>query len=167
MSEIRNQLKNQSFAAVLPSSFEVVGGRVFPDEPSTDDQLVLAQIVKTWQAAHNPTYGTPIGGSSSTVTAVGAGSEASVTVLEALKSEVYQVQAVSITNAGSGGPVVCSVSIGGVPLIAANVTDPASSGPVALSLPVFVDVNSSLTFKVLSGTATDATISVQSIKTSQ
>ena len=167
MSEIRNQLKNQSFAAVIPSSFEVVGGRVFPDEPSVNDQLVLSQIVKTWQAAHTPTYGTPIGGSSSVTTATGAGSEASVTVLEALKSEVYRIQAVSIANGGSGGPVVCSVSLGGVPLIAANVTDPASAAPVALSLPVFVDSASSLSFKVLSGTATDAVISVQAIKVSQ
>tara|TARA_R110000824_G_scaffold136258_3_gene299851 strand:+ start:286 stop:789 length:504 start_codon:yes stop_codon:yes gene_type:complete len=167
MSEIRNQLKNQSFEAVVPSSFGVVGGRVFPDEPSVEDQLVLAQIVKTWQAAHNPTYGTPIGGSSEVQTAVGAGSAASVDVVTAVKSQVIQVQAVGITNGGGGDVVVCQVFLGGIPLGDPAAIDPSSTGRVALSYPVFVDNTTSLTFKVLSGTATDATISAATIKISQ
>ena len=69
MGEIRNQLKSQSLAAVLPSAFSDVGGRVFPDEPSLEDQLDLRQIVNAWAAVHAPNYGQPIpqtGGSAST-----------------------------------------------------------------------------------------------------
>ena len=171
MSEIRNQLKNQSFEAVVPSSFGVVGGRVFPDEPSVNDQMVLAQIVKTWQAAHNPTYGTPIGGSGEVSSGDGAGAQALVTVLSAVQSEVYRVQAISCNNKGLD-PMIISIFAGGVPIVVEAGAQPgnlpvetATGAP--LSLPLFVDVNTPLTYQVLSGTATDATLNVLSIKVSQ
>ena len=76
MSEIRNQLKNQNLEAVLPASLAQVGGQVFPDEPSIQDQLDFAQIVRTWSSVHAPTYGNPIGSTSSTITKAGAAGEA-------------------------------------------------------------------------------------------
>ena len=167
MSEIRNQLKSQSIQAVVPSTFESVGGRIFPDEPSVDDQKILSQIVKTWQAAHSPTYGSPIGQSSQTFTGTGAGGEAEVEVVTASKSQVYRIQGIALANAGGAAPVVCKVLIGDCPLVFDLTGAPSTTTPFPLTQPVFVDLNSPLKFAVLSGTASDAALIVNAIKVSQ
>jgi len=167
MGEIRNQLKNQSIEAVDPLAFETVGGRVFPDEPSISDQQALAQIVSTWQAAHAPTYGQPIGQSSQTVSAAGQGGEAEVDVLTATKSQVWRVQSIALDNAGAGAPVVAKVLIGGCPITVDLTCPPSTSAPFSIINALYVDLNSPLKFAVLSGTATDATLIVNAIKVSQ
>jgi hypothetical protein len=167
MGEIRNQLKSQSLESVNPDTFNSVGGRVFPDAPSIQDQLDLEQIVKAWGAVHAPTYGNPIGQSSKTVTAAGQGGEAEVTVLSAEKSEVYRVQGVAIQNGGAGAPVIAKVLIGDCPLVFDLTGAPSTTTPFPLTQPVFVDLNSPLKFAVLSGTATDALLIVNAIKVSQ
>ena len=169
MSEIRNQLKNQSFSVVDPSAFNEVGGRVFPDQASVDDQFTLREIVSAWSAVHAPTYGNPIGQSSTTVTKAGAAGEAEVDVLTAVKSEVYRVQAIALANGGGAAPVVAKILLGDCPLILDATAAPASAGEPVLSGtgPFFVDVNSPLKFAVTSGTGTDATLIVNAIKVSQ
>ena len=167
MSEIRNQLKSQSLAAVVPSSFNTVGGRVFPDDTSIQDQLDLEQIVKAWSSVHAPTYGNPIGQSSADFTAAGQGGEAEVDVVTATKSEVYRIQGIALANGGGGAPIVCKVLIGQCPLVMDLTGAPSTSTPFPLTQPVFVDLNSPLKFAVLSGTATDATLIVNAIKVSQ
>ncbi len=167
VGEIRNQLKSQNLESVLPSSLKSVGGQVFPDEPSIGDQIDFAQIVKAWSSVHAPTYGNPIGQSSTTVSAVGQGGEAEVTVLSAEKSEVYRVQAVSIQNGGGAAPVVAKVLIGDCPIVMDLTGPPSTTTPFSLGQPVFVDLNSPLKFAVLSGTAGDAVLIVNAIKVSQ
>ena len=167
MDEIRNQLKSQSFGDVLPSSLSQVGKVVFPDEPTVTDQMTLQQIINTWSAVHAPTYGNPIGASSATTTAVGAGGEAEVDVLQATKSEVFRIQAISMSNAGGAAPVVAKIIIGGCPIVLDFTANPSASAAFPLTNPLFVDVNSPLKFAVLSGTATDAALVVNYIKTSQ
>jgi len=167
MDEIRNQLKNQNFGAVLPSALKQVGDAVFPDTPSIPDQRTLEQIINTWSAIHVPTYGNPIGASSATVTAAGAGGEAEVTVLSAVKSEVFRIQAISLANAGGAAPLVCKILIGDVALTVDLTGAPSTSTPFPLSQTVFVDANSPLKFAVLSGNASDAGLSVNYIATSQ
>lgn len=166
-SEIRNQLKNQSIKDVDPAAFEQVGGSVFPDAPSIHDQMALSQIVSAWSASHSPTYGSPIGRSSLSTTGTGQGGEATVNVLTATKSQVYRVQAIAIQNAGGAAPVVAKVSIGDVPLVMDLTGAPSTITPMQLTVPVFVDLNSPLSFAVLSGTATDAVLMVNAIKVSQ
>jgi hypothetical protein len=166
-SEIRNQLKNQSIQDVDPAAFETVGGRVFPDQPSIQDQMALTQIAELWKSAHTPTYGSPIGRSSLSTTAAGQGGEATVNVLTAEKSQVYRVQAIALQNGGGAAPVVAKVSIGDVPLVMDLTGAPSTTTPFPLSQPVFVDLNSPLSFAVLSGTATDAVLLVNAIKVSQ
>ena len=166
-TEIRNQLKNQSIKDVDPAAFEQVGGSVFPDEPSISDQIALSQIVSAWSASHSPTFGSPIGRSSLSTTAAGQGGEATVNVLTAEKSQVYRVQAIAVSNGGGAAPVVCKVSIGDVPLVMDLTGAPSTNTPFPLSQPVFVDLNSPLSFAVISGTATDAVLMVNAIKVSQ
>lgn len=169
MSEIRNQLKNQNLEAVLPASLAQVGGQVFPDEPSIQDQLDFEQIVRTWSSVHAPTYGNPIGSTSSTITKAGAAGEAEVDVVTATKSEVYRVQSIALANGGGAAPVVAKILLGDCPLILDATAAPSSSGEPVLSGtgPFFVDVNSPLKFAVTSGTGTDATLLVNVIKVSQ
>ena len=167
MDEIRNQLKSQSFGDVLPSSLSQVGKVVFPDEPTVADQMTLQQIINTWSAVHAPTYGNPIGASSATTDAVGAGGEAEVDVLQATKSEVYRIQAISMTNAGGAAPIVAKILIGSCPIVIDFTANPSSSAPFPITNAIYVDVNSPLKFAVLSGTASEATLTVNYIKTSQ
>jgi hypothetical protein len=167
MTETRNQLKSQSIEAVVPATFETVGGRIFPDSSSIDDQLTLSQVVNTWQAAHTPTYGSPIGQSSTDYTAAGQGGEAEVDVVTATKSQVIRIQAIAVANGGGGAPVVCKILIGTVPLVMDLTGAPSTTTPFPITQPIFVDVNSPLKFAVLSGTATDATLLVNGIKVSQ
>ena len=167
MGEIRNQLKNQSIEAVDPLAFETVGGRVFPDEPSLSDQQALAQIVSTWQAAHAPTYGQPIGQSSQTVSAAGQGGEAEVDVLTATKSQVWRVQSIALANGGGAAPVVVKILIGDCPVVMDLTGAPSTSTPYPITNALYVDLNSPLKFAVLSGTATDASLIVNAIKVSQ
>ncbi len=167
MDEIRNQLKNQNFGAVLPSSFKQVGSAVFPDRPSIDDQRTLEQIINTWSAIHVPAFGNPIGSSSATVNATGAGGEAEVDVLTAVKSEVYKIQAISIANAGGAAPVICKILLGDVALVMDLTGAPSTQTPFPISNAIYVDANSPLKFAVLSGTASDAVLNVNYIATSQ
>jgi len=167
MGEIRNQLKSQSLEAVVPSTFNSVGGRVFPDDTSIQDQLDLEQIVKAWSSVHAPTYGNPIGQSSADFTAVGQGGEAEVDVVTATKSEVYRIQAIALANGGASAPITCKILIGQAALVVDLAGAPSTTTPFSLTQPVFVDLNSPLKFAVLSGTATDATLIVNAIKVSQ
>lgn len=169
VGEIRNQLKSQSFEAVVPSTFNDVGGRLFPDNATIADQIDLEQIVKTWGAVHNPTYGSPIGQSSATTTKAGAAGEAEVEVVTATKSEVIRIQSIALANGGGAAPVVAKILLGDCPLILDATAAPSSIGEPVLvgSGPFFVDLNSPLKFAVTSGTGTDATLIVNSIKVSQ
>lgn len=167
--EVRNQLKSQSIQAVDPASFETVGGRVFPDQATIQDQTALSDIVSTWQASHAPTYGQPIGQSSSTITKAGAAGEAEVDVVTATKSQVYRIQSIALANGGGAAPVVAKILLGDCPLILDATAAPSSAGEPVLSGtgPFFVDLNSPLKFAVTSGTGTDATLIVNVIKVSQ
>lgn len=172
MGEIRNQLKSQSLETVVPQSFEDVGGRVFPDEPSIGDQLDLTQIVNAWRSTHAPTYGNPIGQSSQTVQKAGASGEAIVTALEATKSQVWRVQGMAIANAGGAAPVGCKILLGDLVLTTDASGNPSGTTPVnsqngVITYPLFVDLNSPLKFAVTSGTGTDATLIINAIKVSQ
>jgi len=167
MDEIRNQLKNQAFGALLPRSLKQVGDAIFPDLPSLEDQRALEQIINTWSAIHAPTYGNPIGSSSATINATGAGGEAEVDVLTAVKSQVFKVQAISIANAGGAAPVICKILLGDVALVMDLTGAPSTQTPFPISNAIYVDANSPLKFAVLSGTASDAVLNVNYISTSQ
>jgi len=167
VGEIRNQLKSQNLESVLPSALKSVGGEVFPDNPSIQDQIDFAQIVNGWASVHAPTYGNPIGASSSTVSAAGQGGEAEVDVLTATKSEVYRVQSIALQNGGGAAPIVAKVLIGDCPLTMDLTGAPSTTTPFSSTTPLFVDANSPLKFAVLSGSASDALLIVNAIKVSQ
>lgn len=161
MGEVRNQLKSQSLEAVEPSSFQAVGGRVFPDAPSLEDQLDLRQIVNAWAAVHAPNYGQPIPQTGGTATKDGAGE-----VLEPSTNEVYRINYISLVNAGAA-PIVCVPQIGSTPCASTEAgTVPPGETKIIMG-PFMCDKQLPIAITVTSGTAADLTTTAVFIKVAQ
>ena len=90
MGEIRNQLKSQSLAALLPTSIEQVGGAIFPDTETIGDQMDLTQIIQAYSSVHSPTYGSPIGSTGATNSVTGVETLLSMTKAQVAKVETIQ-----------------------------------------------------------------------------
>ena len=149
MDEIRNQFKNQSLATLVASSIQIVGGRVFPDQPAITDLESFKAVVQSWQGVHVPTYGQPIPASGAAEALTGAG-----VLCEATGNVVKRVHAIVLKNSGDSAPIVTGVTQGGVSLIAlpdGGVVVP--SGSLVIAGPFFVDVNTPISVTVTSGTA--------------
>ena len=99
-SEIANQLKSQSLGDVLASTFNTVGGRVFPDLLASQSLADLVKVVDSYRATHAPLYGNPLPNTGTAYTAVGEGSEAIVDLIAPSDNEVVNVNAMSLKNAG-------------------------------------------------------------------
>ena len=87
-SEIANQLKSQSLGDVLASTFNTVGGRVFPDLLASQSLADLVKVVDSYRATHAPLYGNSLPNTGTAYTAVGEGSEAIVDVIAPSDNEV-------------------------------------------------------------------------------
>lgn len=160
-TEIRNQLKNQSFDDVLPSALKQVGGVVFPDNPSVDDQIAFAQIVNAWQAVHTPTYGQPIPNSGSVKTVTGSGE-----ALNPGDNEVYRIEYIAMTNSG-GAPADVLPLCNSIPMCSSDVSTIQPNSTTVVKGPFFVDKLLPLSVAITSGTATDIATSFITIKISQ
>lgn len=165
MGEIRNQLKSQNLGDLLPSSIEQVGGQIFPDNTTIQDQLDFAQIIRAWSSVHNPSYGTPIGRTGAT-----ASKDGNETLLQLSKSQVAKLQFIQFKNSG-GVPVEVELLIGGVEVgvDASGAIFTAVNGGETLSfaLSAYVDANLPVSVNVSSGTASDVTTKLTYILTSQ
>ena len=149
MDEIRNQFKNQSLATLVASSIQVVGGRVFPDQPAITDLESFKAVVQSWQGVHVPTYGQPIPASGAAEALTGAG-----VLSTATGNVVKRVHAIVLKNTGDSAPIVVGITQAGVSLIAlpdGGVVIP--SGSIVIDGPFFVDVNTPISITVTSGTA--------------
>lgn len=102
--ELRDQLKSQSLDEVSPSSFQSVGGVVFPDRPAKFDLNDFAEVVKAFKAVHLPTNGAcPIPGSTSFTTVTQGTTSDGVTLLTAGTNEVIEILSVYATVANDYG----------------------------------------------------------------
>lgn len=166
MGEIRNQLKSQSLAALLPTSIEQVGGAIFPDTGTIGDQMDLTQIIQAYSSVHSPTYGSPIGSTGATNSVSGA-----ETLLSMTKAQVAKVETIQFTNGGGAAPILVGLTLGGVALpMDSNGATSVACGPsesIARTFDIHVDVNTPLVVVVASGTASDLTSQIAYIKTSQ
>ena len=160
-TEIRNQLKNQSFDNVLPASLKQVGGVVFPDDSSLPDQLAYSQIVNAWQAVHVPTYGNPIPNTGAVKTVTGSGE-----ALNPGDNEVYRVEYIAITNSG-GAPADVIPLCDSTPMCSTDVSTIQPASTTVVKGPFFVDKLLPLSVAVTSGTASDISTKFVLIKISQ
>ena len=160
-TEIRNQLKNQSFDNVLPAALKQVGGVVFPDNPSVDDQLAFSQIVNAWQAVHTPTYGHPIPNTGFVKTVTGAGE-----ILNPSDNEVYRVEYIAMVNSG-GAPAQVLPLCDSIPMCSTDLSTVQPNSTTVIKGPFFVDKALQLSVAITSGTASDISTSFVMIKICQ
>lgn len=170
MSELGNQLNSQTLAEVLAATFNTVGGRVFPDERSQAGLADFIAIVTAWQQTHAQTFGNvlPNTGASN---AGDFGSASAFELVAAEDNEVIRINGISIDNAG-GDPAVVSILIGGNTVLArVDVPPSAAGGTVAstqiISSPIVISKGQNLTASLVSGTGSDITVNVSTVKCCQ
>ena len=170
MSELGNQLNSQTLSEVLASTFTTVGGRVFPDTRSQQGLSDFIAVVTAWQKTHAQTYGNVLPNTG----AGNAGDFGSTTAFElvaAEDNEVIRINGISIDNAG-GDPAVVSILIGGNTVLArVDVPPAAAGGTVAstqiISSPIIISKGQNLTASLVSGTGSDITVNVSTVKCCQ
>jgi hypothetical protein len=159
MTNIRDQLRNQSLADVDATSFATVGGRVFPDNAAVPDTRALTDIVDAWRATHAVAFGGPIGGTDAVETHA-MQTDAVEAVLTPQNRQVARIIAVQVAN-GGGAPMSASLHVGGVLLGVQQITvNPSSSAGFLIQNEIIVGSSTPLQIKIESGTVSDATAKV-------
>ena len=149
-TEIRQQLRNQSFEDLLITSINTVGDRIFPDDLAVLDMEALTQIVSTWRSTHVPSYGNVLPNSGVLAEGIADGSG-----IAPGDNEVIDVVAIALANAG-GAPVEVSVRLGDLPLV--NIAVPptgTTSSELGAIFPLTLSKSLALKFVVTSGTSAD------------
>ena len=120
--ELRDLLKSQSLNNVAPSSFQSVGGVVFPARPAKFDLNDFVEVVNAFKAVHLPTNGAcPIPGSTSFTTVTQADTSDGVTLLTAGANEVLEIMSVYATVANDYGLTTGRLTMNDYPI--ANLGD--------------------------------------------
>lgn len=151
LTEIRQQLRNQSLEDLLSTSIKTVGGRIFPDDLAVIDMDALNQIVSTWQSTHVPAYGQVLPNSGSLVEGIADGGG-----YEPSDNEVVDILAIDAANGGAS-PIEFTISIGDLAII--NSALPPNGGVTSSELgalfPLTLSKGLALKFTVTNGTPSD------------
>jgi len=166
MSELGNQLNSQTLEQVLASTFNTVGGRVYPDLRSETGLLDFIAVVNAWRATHAQAYGGVIPDSGTAYAVTASSTDSPVDLVAPSNNEVVVVNAISVTNAGGAAPIPYQVKLGDT-ILAAGEALPALSTPVTLQYAVSVSKGQTLTITATSGTATDLTAHASGVKSCQ
>ena len=154
MTELQNQLKNQTLDSLLPSSIKTVGGVVFPDQKADMNLEAFDSVVRHWQSVHVPSYGQPIAGSFASVSVDG-----SETILTPATNQVARVQNITFENQGGASPVIVNLVLGTTMIATGLRIDPATIVPLTNDIlgifPLFLDKSQPLSVLVTGGTAAD------------
>ena len=105
MSEVANQLKSQTLDEVISTSFNTVGGRVFPDLNASLDILDLVKIVDSWRATHAQTYGNAIPDTGTSYSVAPSSTDTPVDLVAAANNEVIHINGISLRNSGGAAVV--------------------------------------------------------------
>ena len=151
MTEIRQQLRNQSLEDLLTTSINTVGGRIFPDDLAVIDMDALNQIVNTWRSTHVSAYGQVLPNSGAIAEGIADGGGLSVG-----DNEVVDVVAISCANAGVA-PIEITIGIGDLVIYAGAVppTGSLTSSEIGAIFPLTLSKGLNLKFVVTSGTSGD------------
>jgi hypothetical protein len=150
LTEIRQQLRNQSLEDLLSTSIKTVGGRIFPDDLAVIDMDALNQIVATWQSTHVPAYGQVLPNSGSLVEGIADGGG-----YEPSDNEVVDIVAISCENAGVGALEI-TIGVGDL-IIYAGAIPPTglTSSEIGAVFPLTLSKGLALKFTVTTGTPAD------------
>jgi len=166
MSELGNQLNSQDLDTVLASTFNTVGGRVFPDLRSETGLLDFIAVVNAWRATHAQAYGAVISDTGTAYSVSPSSTDSPVDLVAAQNNEVIVVNAISVTNAGGAAPITYQLKLGDT-ILAVGDAVPADSTAVALQYAISVSKGQTLTVTATSGTATDLTAHASGVKSCQ
>lgn len=164
-SELGNQFKSQTLDEVIATSFNTVGGRVFPDLNSQTGLKDFIAIVKAWQQTHVQAFGAPLPNSGYAISGSGATLGDKETIASAQDNEVIVIQALSCINAGAGA-VGYEIKLGDT-LIASGTKTAGSATIITLNFPLYISKGQDLTITPTSGTPTDLVFDATAIKTVQ
>lgn len=149
-TEIRQQLRNQTFEDLLITSINTVGDRVYPDDMAVLDMEALTQIVDTWRATHAVSYGQVLPNTGAIAEGIADGGG-----IEPLDNQVIDVVAISCANSG-GAPVEVSVRLGDLQIVNTAVAPTGlTSSELGAIFPLTLSKGLALKFVVTSGTASD------------
>ena len=166
MSEVANQLKSQTLDEVISTSFNTVGGRVFPDLNSSLDILDLVKIVDSWRATHAQTYGNPLPDAGVNYSVSPSSTDTPTDLVAAANNEVIHINGLSTSNSGSG-VVNWQIKVGDV-LLSSGATPPGESLPIQdIYSQLVISKGQTLTITATSGTAADLTAFATGVKCSQ
>jgi len=165
MSEVANQLKSQTLDEVISTSFNTVGGRVFPDLNASLDILDLVKIVDSWRATHAQTYGNPIPDTGTGYSVSPSSTDSPVDLVAPANNEVIHVNGISFRNSGSG-PVGYQLRLGDV-LLEEGAVGPGADAATVGIFQLQLSKGQTLTITATSGTATDLTAFASGVKCSQ
>jgi len=166
MSELGNQLNSQTLEQVLASTFNTVGGRVYPDFRSETGLLDFIAVVNAWRATHAQAYGGVISDTGTAYSVSPSSTDSPVDLVAPGNNEVVVVNAISVTNAGGSAPIAYVVKLGDT-ILAAGDAVPAQSTPVALQYAISCSKGQTMTITATSGTATDLTAHASGVKSCQ
>lgn len=164
MSEIVNQLKNQSYNEVNPSAFLQVGGTIYPDQPALFDVHSLVQIVEGYQKTHLIAYGGVIPNTYQGYLETATNASKTAIISPAL-NEVIEIMGLSVQNAGVIDPIGVKIWIEDT-LVDAITVGPGQVGQINANHTISLVKGGNLYYQVDEGTATDAIISIATVKTS-
>ena len=165
MSELGNQFKSQTLDEVIATSFNTVGGRVFPDFNAETGLKDFIAVVKAWQQTHAQTFGAPIPNSAYAISGTGATLGDKETIVAAGDNEVILVQGISCINGGAGA-VGYEIKLGDV-LIASGTISAGNAETIDLKFALHISKGQDLTITPTSGTATDLVFDATALKTVQ
>ena len=121
MASVRDQLSSLTLAELTAAQTSSAGGKVFVSNNAVMSQLEMNEIVSSWQSIHVPTYGMPIPGSGTSLSAT-----ASATLLNLDTNQTGYINALSMTN---GGTDVLTVNIlVGVAVYSSKQIPPGTTG---------------------------------------
>lgn len=168
MTEVRNQLKSQDLSTLQATSLSTVGGRVFPDNAAVPDLRALVEVLNGYRAVHVPTYGQPIPGTSDAASHTADAPNDWKVLIQPSGETVTEVQLINIFNNGAA-PVEVDIGLidsDGTAYVAAVFTvNPGErvNGMQLTNNTLTLDRNTSLQFRVVTGTFGDVSVRTYAI----
>jgi len=174
-STVRDELHTLTLEDVTGEQFKTAIGKVYlgpVSEIATQDDCI--QMVKAFQAVHTPTMGQSIPGSA-TIERVTAPDSDVFTVHKPASNEVYQLNAAQLVNAHAAAPATVSLVLVNADGTFVTISKVENASPSAVTPRYAFGTRSRITYDdtvwlgaiVESGTATDQTVSIASIKVVQ
>ena len=151
-TEIRQQLRNQTFEDLLVTSINTVGDLIYPDDLAVIDMMALEQIVNSWRSTHVQTYGNVLPNSGVVAEGIADGGG-----IEPSNNQVIDIVAVSVANGGAGAPVEFDLRIGDLPVFGGAIppSSTTKSSEFGAIFPMTLSKGLALKFVVTSGTSSD------------